>query len=184
MIERPPMITARQERRNRHLAGPTDGALLPTPISRNHKMDRWTPAKDARVANNPKHTPGLDVVVSKAMLPTPVVTSNFNRKGLSEKSGDGLGTVVFAALHPTPVSQSADRGLRAGGGSRARKVLNQLYPSDLPPSSEPRALSGLGGARALLTITEWLMGYDPGWLASAFPPTATLSSRTSRKPSA
>uniref|UniRef100_A0A6M3XBG9 Uncharacterized protein n=1 Tax=viral metagenome TaxID=1070528 RepID=A0A6M3XBG9_9ZZZZ len=180
--------------------------MLPTPVARNSRCDAWSPAHEKR------NSPDLDAVVSRALLPTPikglgggaygngspkltttirdkllptpVLTSNFNRAGLTEKSGDGLGTVVMDILHPTPLATPADRGFMAAGGKSGRAAMKKLYPQGLPRSSaSPRRL-GSAGARALLSITEWLMGYDPGWLASAFPPTATLSSRTSRKPSA
>ncbi len=34
------------------------------------------------------------------MLPTPTVTGNNNRKGLSAQSGDGLATAIGGTLHP------------------------------------------------------------------------------------
>ncbi len=122
-----------------------------------------------------------------AMLPTPVVTSNFNKKTerANSRSGDGLGTAVLNALMPTPTKGEANRGGSYGQGNPtlAKSVKDAVSRSASPRSSEPPRRLGSGGVRALLSITEWLMGFDPGWLASAFPPTATPSSRTSRKPS-
>jgi hypothetical protein len=39
--------------------------------------------------------------ISKRMLPTPTVNENYNRKGASPSSGDGLATVAGGPLNPT-----------------------------------------------------------------------------------
>lgn len=137
------------------------------------------------------------------MLPTQTLTGNNNRKGMSEKSGDGLATVVRKML-PTPLAaKGGGHGGAFGNGSptlpgavrtllatpimsdgmKSAKSSDATFQKNSRPSREQLDRSGSGGVRALLSITEWLLGFDPGWLASAFPPTATLSSRRSPKPS-
>lgn len=159
---RPWWVLERQDTSTSESAAGLLAFMCPTP-----RANRWGPP-DSHGQPHP-------------MLPTPIKGNSGSNRAPGGPLRPNLATTVKRSLHPTPVSQSADRGLRAGGGSRARKVLRELYPSPLSPSSEPPAVSGLGGVRALLSITEWLMGYPPGWLACAFPPMATLSSRTSRK---
>ena len=65
---------------------------LPTPNSRD-----W---KDGQTAGNRK-SPGLGVVAHWA---TPTVCGNYNRKGLSKTSGDGLATQAGGKLNPTWVA--------------------------------------------------------------------------------
>lgn len=49
-----------------------------------------------------RHTPCLESYVK--MVPTPTVCGNYNRKGASKTSGDGLATVVGGKLNPTWVA--------------------------------------------------------------------------------
>jgi len=74
---------------------------------------------------------------------------NNNRKGLSEKSGDGLSTWAKKML-PTPTT-------------------NDSQNSSLPPSQKDRdGLSGImltSGMNGQLNprFVEWMMGYPTGW---------------------
>ncbi len=169
-----PTPTAQNQQRGLRLPGGRSGRkawarLMPTPTAVSHGGDygNGSPTLLGRM---------------RRLLPTPVVTSNFNRAGLSAKSGDGLGTAI-SKLMPTPLASDA-RGStgQVRGDGRPKRALGSLITSQR--SKGPHERSALVGARALLSITEWLMGYPPGWLASAFPPTETPSSPTSRKRSA
>jgi DNA (cytosine-5)-methyltransferase 1 len=76
--------------------------------------------------------------------PTPTVYGNYNRKGLSPTSGDGLATAV--QKWPTPTAHNA-------------KETNA--PSEANRNTPTRA-SACGGALNP-TWVEWLMGWPIGW---------------------
>jgi len=88
--------------------------------------------------------------------PTPTVHGNNNRKGLSAKSGDGLGTAV--RNHPTPTA----RDWRSGAASEATHAKNSR------PLNEHVAASEANGPPTQPTTlnpewVEWLMGFPIGW---------------------
>lgn len=103
------------------------------------------------------------------MLPTPTLTGNWNRKGLSEKSGDGLATVIHGLqLTPTPTKADAKGSLgQMRGDGRPKRHLS----SQLTSEHSKRPAGGLGSevVLSLVCITEWLMGFEPGWLLRAWP---------------
>jgi hypothetical protein len=75
--------------------------------------------------------------------PTPTVCGNYNRKGLSDKSGDGLATAVYQ----TPVARMwKDNGMN---------------PSELERNSPTLAMQAGGSLNP--TWVEWLMGWPLGW---------------------
>lgn len=88
------------------------------------------------------------------MWPTPTIDGNYNRKGLSKTSGDGLATVVAQTrktwLTPkTPTGGGKPQRTTKGGGLRkledqvAQEAVGQLNPQ----------------------WVEWLMGWPSGWTA-------------------
>jgi len=82
------------------------------------------------------------------LWPTPTVSGNHNRKGLSKKSGDGLETAVNR--YATPQA----RDYRTGETSRweeARKGIKSCNLNDQ-----------IGG-QLNPTLVEWLMGWPIGW---------------------
>jgi len=79
--------------------------------------------------------------------PTPTVNGNYNKKGASKKSGDGLET--FVKKYPTPTARDCmSRG--QGEGKRNFPALNHV------------ATNGQGGNLNPLFV-EWLMGYPEKW---------------------
>lgn len=87
----------------------------------------------------------------EGMWPTPTVCGNYNRKGSSHTSGDGLATAV--ANWPMPTS--SENKYRLGGDSQQsnslgaitrRESLNQGKNGQLNPD-----------------WVEWLMGWPIGW---------------------
>ena len=92
---------------------------------------------------------GMDLRTAAQLIPTPTVNGNNNRKGLSEKSGDGLSTWAKKML-PTPTT-------------------NDSKNSSLPASQKDR--DGLAGTMLTSGMTgqlnprfvEWMMGYPTGW---------------------
>jgi DNA (cytosine-5)-methyltransferase 1 len=75
--------------------------------------------------------------------PTPTVCGNYNRKGASATSGDGLATAVYQ----TPVARMwKDNGKN---------------PSELERNSPTLAMRAGGSLNP--TWVEWLMGWPLGW---------------------
>lgn len=60
--------------------------MLPTPMATDVQ----------KTAKNSKQNSLQRMFLRGEMLPTPTVNGNYNRKGLSEKSGDGLSTAITA----------------------------------------------------------------------------------------
>lgn len=98
--------------------------------------------------------------------PTPTVKGNYNKAGLSSKSGDGLATAVMLA---TPTA----RDWRSGKASKASKATMER---------NSRPLSEQIGGPLNPTWVEWLMGFTPEWTVCVA--WETRSSRRSRKSSA
>lgn len=85
------------------------------------------------------------LAASAAMWPTPTVCGNYNRKGASATSGDGLATAVLKCATPTA------RDWRSGKASQATHDRNS------------RPLSEQIGGLLNPTWVEWLMGWPIGW---------------------
>jgi hypothetical protein len=93
--------------------------------------------------------------VSQRTWPTPTVKGNYNRKGASKKSGDGLATAVM---------------WRTPNASDATKWSNQSMADRLAKGQQLRLntqVSPEGGKGGLLNPDwiEWLMGWPIGWTA-------------------
>jgi len=84
--------------------------------------------------------------------PTPTVCGNYNRKGLSERSGDGLATAVMK--WPTPRS----RDWKDTGSVPPSRVTNP----QLATLGQATAMTTPGGSLNP-TWVEWLMGWPLGW---------------------
>ena len=100
------------------------------------------------------------------LWPTPTVNGNYNRKGASKTSGDGLATAV--KLWPTPTA----RDWRSDSGKKSN--AEQYGKRGMPL---PRVAGGMLNPKWV----EWLMGYPLGWTVCAA--WVTRSSRRSRKSS-
>jgi hypothetical protein len=89
--------------------------------------------------------------VKSRKLPTPTMCGNYNRKGLSATSGDGLATMV--KNWPTPTAHNSKEG-----GYPAEFTLNT-------PTLNAVAIGGPQIQRMPLNPTwvEWLMGWPLGW---------------------
>jgi len=88
------------------------------------------------------------------MWPTPTLQGNYNRKGLSKKSGDGLETAV--KMWPTPrASEYKDCG-PVGSKSHTHMDRRSYLCAKAKDSDRPTGkLSPMW--------TEWLMGFPIGW---------------------
>jgi hypothetical protein len=94
--------------------------------------------------------------VEHGLWPTPTVKGNYNRKGASSTSGDGLATAVRRFPTPTVAMRkgsSTGALTRKDGRSRANDRLDYRIEG-----------SGLTG-RLNPTWVEWLMGWPIGWTA-------------------
>ena len=90
---------------------------------------------------------------AQVLIPTPTVSGNYNRKGVSPQSGDGLAT--WAKKWATPIVQdSANNG-----------APSQMLRNSLPLNAQ------VGGALNP-TWVEWLMGWPLGWTDCAASATA------------
>jgi hypothetical protein len=120
----------------------------PTPTTRDHK--------DGTAASCKNVPPNglLGRVVHQ--WPTPSVKGNYNRKGLSEKSGDGLATAVkqWASPHANCSTGAGSGPNKTGGENLQTQVGGSLNP----------------------TWVEWLMGFPPEWTVCE--PLVTPSSRS------
>lgn len=89
-------------------------------------------------------------------LPTPTVCGNYNRKGASPTSGDGLNTVLRRL--PTPCASDGDKWSNQSRAERIRKGQIVRLPTALAPEG------GNGGSMNPAWI-EWFMGWPVGWTA-------------------
>lgn len=71
-----------------------DYSFLPTPVA----QDRG--GYNQSNGANAKKRYGLRGLARRGLLPTPTVHGNYNRKGSSSTSGDGLATVIGGCLNP------------------------------------------------------------------------------------
>ena len=82
--------------------------------------------------------------------PTPTVCGNYNRKGLSKTSGDGLATAV--SKWPTPTARiwkGGGRKMTRNDGKSREDMLDWLVEQN--------------GGRLNPMWVEWLMGWPLGW---------------------
>jgi hypothetical protein len=151
-----------------------DGGASPdwqTPVADdacNRKDGKW----------NSRGEPKLSAQV---MIPTPTVCGNYNKKGLTKSSGDGLAT--WAKMFPTPRATDAEKNQRTQEGVE-REIARKGGPQDLiqavrtwptPTKSDGTGgpgSSGREGGENLRTAVngqlnppwvEWLMGWPIGW---------------------
>ena len=87
----------------------------------------------------------IDLAQAVKLWPTPTVCGNYNRKGASASSGDGLATAVLKCATPTA------RDWKSGKASQATHDRNS------------RPLSEQIGGSLNPTWVEWLMGWPLGW---------------------
>lgn len=114
-----------------------------------------TPTADPMESRKPKGNSGNTGTLAQqfkyGLLPTATVHGNYNRKGLTEKSGNGLYTVLKNTL-PTPKSRDAK-----GNAASHRKDTHKF--SDLNDE-----LCGTNtGLRLRAEFVEWMMGFPEGY---------------------
>ena len=134
--------------------------------------------------------PTLGAMAKHSLWPTVTVNGNYNRKGASAKSGDGLATAV--ANWPTPTASLGTKGGRVTprkskeGGTLIEAVSARRWPtparvqpgrvatptardsrsgkaSDATHAKNSRPLSEQIGGSLNPTWVEWLMQWPLGW---------------------
>ena len=98
-----------------------------------------------------KVRPSLGMMARRDLWPTPTVHGNYNKKGLSKTSGDGLATAVKKNQNwPTPTAHMTKEG---GYPSEGRRNTPSLTFQAGGPSGGPLNPPWV----------EWLMGWPIGW---------------------
>ena len=135
-----------------HRISETDfGLSVPTPTVYD-STGNGNPRKDSNGAEGGRHGVSLHHFIT--MWPTPTVCGNYNRKGASATSGDGLATAV--QKWPTPVCQDSRHAI-----SRHLDPNNQNWKSNL--GEVVMSLEPTSNGRLNPTWVEWLMGWPLGW---------------------
>lgn len=117
------------------------GCLLPTPVS----IDAGSGRVNKSVGSS-KERPTLALMARKNLWPTPTVCGNYNRKGASKTSGDGLATAV--RMWPKPTAYNAKETNAPSESTRNTPTLASQAGGPLNPD-----------------WVEWLMGWPIGHTA-------------------
>lgn len=121
----------------------------------------------------------LQLAVAVKMWPTPTVCGNYNRKGSSASSGDGLATKV--KMWTTPIAHDAHKGnaarVRRMGTKHGCSNLNDsvmMWPTPVAREAEEsskvhgdgsKTLTGEAGGSLAPGFCEYLQGLPTGWTA-------------------
>jgi hypothetical protein len=127
--------------------------LFPTPKSTD--TDKGTRSLEGSL-KEAERGHGIDPPSHVQIFPTPTIHGNYNRKGASQESGDGLET--FVKLYPTPTCNDAK---------------NSNAPSQRKENGRHSdALNVAAGGSLNPGWVSALMGFPPGWLDVDFEPKA------------
>lgn len=108
--------------------GETGGGLLPTPMAQDTIERKNKAYVTSRHQRGMPITLAMQLAVLPKILPTPTISGNHNRAGLSEKSGDGLATRL--AMLPTPQARDFRSPDKPDSNNFQRKV-KEGYTIDL-----------------------------------------------------
>lgn len=118
-------------------------------------------------------------------MPTPTVCGNYNRKGASPTSGDGLAT--WAKLWPTPTASLADKGGlitpakgREGGTLIEALSARTTWPTPLASDWRSGKTSEATATKNSRPLREQVMWRTPS--ASVIEPKSSVVKLTGRKP--
>jgi hypothetical protein len=108
--------------------------------------------------------------IESGLWPTPTINGNYNRKGASPTSGDGLATAVRRRW-PTPTARDWKDGSYCpnvpinGLLGRAVWATPTAHPRTHPPRKVDHGeqLANQVGGALNPTWVEWLMGFPLGW---------------------
>ena len=123
------------------MINPSTGKMWPTPKAS---------AAGPDFAKMDRSATGISLATAVAMMPTPTVHGNYNRKGMSKNSGDGLAT--FVAKFPTPCAQDAKNSTLPVSLRDRDSIPGYLLTNGEQP-----------GGQLNPDWVEWLMGWPVGW---------------------
>ncbi len=89
------------------------------------------------------------------LWPTPTVKGNYNKKGLSPASGDGLATAVNRAHWPAPCAMQRKGWAKNHNRAQSDDRLDYTIERQAAESGETGRLNP--------DWVEWLMGWPSGW---------------------
>lgn len=104
----------------------TESGFLPTPVATDAGSGRF----NTSIGGKPR--PTLALMARKQLWPTPTVCGNYNRKGASATSGDGLATAV--KMWPTPTAHNAKETNAPSEAQRNTPTLTAQAGGHLNPS--------------------------------------------------
>ena len=87
-----------QRKKLAHLTKGNASSFLPTPTATPWKQSGGAAGRTGQVRHS------LESMAKHDLWPTPTLHGNYNRKGASQNSGDGLETAVKKELWPTPTA--------------------------------------------------------------------------------
>jgi len=131
-------------------------SLLPTPTAQQYGTSQNGKRKDGTTFKQ-AGKPSLHTMARHNLWPTPTVQGNYNKKGLSKKSGDGLATAV-KKMWPTPTTRD-HKGGYVGGRIRNGKVSWDTLDVAVQHTDNQEKVSGSLNP----TWVEWLMGFPIEW---------------------
>ncbi len=133
---------------------------------------RWGLMRNGECLELPPLAPRTEENES-GLWPTPTVCGNYNRKGASATSGDGLATAVRMFPTPTATNTKANhmRGADKGKPRESRSYLatptardwRSGKASEATMARNSRPLSEQIGGQLNPPWVEWLMGWPLGW---------------------
>ena len=156
------------------------------------------PSQNEIEMGNPKKRLETEVIVREpAQWPTPTVHGNYNQKGMSKTSGDGLATAV--KMWPTPTVQDSDKATKKMRDNHQNNLTAVVFDQEMLPTPTTRDWKGgykedaltrkdgksrrfdalpnaaIGGVGTDIVSghlnpdwVEWLMGVPTGWTALDF----------------
>ena len=104
----------------------TEFGYLPTPVATDAGSGRF----NTSIGGTPR--PTLALMARKYLWPTPTVCGNYNRKGASATSGDGLATAV--KMWPTPTAHNAKETNAPSEAQRNTPTLTAQAGGQLNPN--------------------------------------------------
>jgi site-specific DNA-cytosine methylase len=124
---------------------PPERKIFPTPKASDGTKEQRTAEGAAKEANRGH---GISLPAHVRLYPTPTISGDYNKKGLSANSGDGLATFV-RKLYPTPIVND----------SKNNAPLSQHTEN----GRHSNPLNVVAGGALNPCWVEWLMGFPAGW---------------------
>lgn len=117
--------------------------------------------RDGRVYQHQQPVPRTTVIVGGVLqsVPTPTVAGNYNRKGASANSGDGLAT--WARMWPTPRASEPGRTTEGYGRGLAELVEGKQQKARLWPTPQARDYRGGSSPESARMERKQSRGFSP-----------------------